>query len=150
MLGKIERIDSMQNSLNQIYRGEAQENNDSMSSSSQDIPNEVGVDISEDSVSYVTEKTFENANYGKLVREIELVGMLPIVLSIDCGPGVGVLKIDAYESDSILEIKNKAVIMRGGGDFTKRLTLAGKKLLNFCTLADLGISTSVDLVLIDN
>jgi hypothetical protein len=150
MLGKIERIDSMQDSLNHIYRGEAQENNDSMSSSSQDIPKEVGVDISEDSVSYLTEKTFENANYGKLVREIELVGMLPIVLSIDCGPEVGVLKIDAYESDSILEIKNKAVIMGGIGDFTKRLTLAGKKLLNFCTLADLGISTSVDLVLIDN
>jgi hypothetical protein len=140
----------MEDSLDHIYRGDPKEKNDSMSSSSQDLPNEASNNLSQDSVSYVTEKTFENEVYGKLVGEMEVVGMLPIVLTIDCGPEVGVLKIDAFESDSILEIKNKAVIMGGIGDFTKRLTLAGKKLLNFCTLADLAITTSVDLVMVDN
>jgi hypothetical protein len=140
----------MEDSLDHIYRGDPKEKNDSMSSSSQDIPNEASNNLSQDSVSYVTEKTFENEVYGKLVGEMEVVGMLPIVLTIDCGPEVGVLKIDAFDSDSILEIKNKAVIMGGIGDFTKRLTLAGKKLLNFCTLADLAITTNVDLVMVDN
>lgn len=101
-------------------------------------------------MSYVTEKTFENENYGKIVGGMELVGVLPMILSIDCGPEVGILQIDAFERDSVLEIKNKAVKIGEIGDFTKRLMLGGKKLVNFCTLGDLGISTSCDMVLVDN